>query len=125
MQDYEQYREHTDISSLMMVKALKPTFKSVTKSILAIVNNPKKYGCCLTPEAEQILVDTFGSGPGLAHRKHRKRRPAKRSKGHAVTVRMDDDLYLRLMSLKTDGEYPTTQALAEALLRDSLERGQK
>ena len=109
----------------MMVKALRPHFKSVTKSILAIVNNPKKYGCCLTPEAEQILVETFGSGPGLAHRKYKRKRQAKRAKGHTVTVRMDDDLYLRLMSLKTDGEYPTTQALAEALLRDSLERDRK
>lgn len=124
MQDYEQYREHTDISSLTMVKTLKPHFRSMSKSIMAIVNNPKKYGCCLTAEAEQILVDSFGSGPGLAHRRFKRKRYT-RSKGHAVTVRMDDDLYLRLMSLKTDGEYPTTQALAEALLRDSLERGQK
>ena len=124
MQDYEQYREHADISSLMMVNALKPCFRSMTKSIMAIVNSPKKYGVCLTPEAEQILVDTFGSGPGLAHRRFKKKRYA-RAKGHAVTVRMDDDLYLRLMSLKTDGEYPTTQALAEALLRGSLERGGK
>lgn len=125
MQDYEQYREHADVTSTDMVKALQPHFRGFTKNIMAYLNRPGKYGICLVPEAERIIVETFGSGPGLASRKYKKHRPAKRSKGHAVTVRMDDDLYLRLMSLKTDGEYPTTQALAEALLRDSLERGQK
>ena len=113
----------TGISSLMMVSALKPKFRSVTKQIIAIVNSPEKYGCCLIPEAEELLEKTFGPGPGLVHRKAKKRTPTKRSKGHAITIRIDDDMYLRLMSMKTTGDYQTTQALTEALLRESLERG--
>ena len=123
MQDYEQYRSATGISSLMMVSALKPRFRSITKQILAIVNHPETYGVCLVPEAERLLEKTFGPGPGLAYQSAKRRGTRARRKGHALTVRMGEDLYLRLMSMKTAGEFPTTQALAEALLRESIERG--
>jgi len=123
MQDYVAYRDHTEISSIDMVKALRPRFRGFTKNIMSYLNQPEKYGICLTPEAEEIIVNTFGSGPGLAHRKFQKKRPERRTKQNRMTVRIDDDLYFRLLSLETVGEtYPTMQAVVEAALRDFVDK---
>jgi len=120
MQDYEQYREHVDISSMMMVKALRPHFRGFSKSLMANVNHPEKYGVCLTPEAEDILIGDFGSGPGLAHRKYPRKRRENRAKKNQVTVRLTDDLYLRLLSLDNTF-YPTMQSLIEGALEYFVE----
>ena len=128
MQHYNEYRDAVGISQSTMVQVLRPHFPSFTKSICSIVERPEKYGCCLTPEAEVVLTETFGKGPGLAFPpgantstppvpKH-----CKRERPNRITVWLHDDLYLRLMSLKTEKEYPTIQALAEAALRDFIER---
>ena len=123
MQDYANYRDHTEISSIDMVKALRPHFPGFNKCIMAYLNRPEKYGICLTPEAEAIIVDNFGSGPGLASRKFQKKRPERRTKQNRMTVRIDDDLYFRLISLETVGEtYPTMQSVVEAALRDFVEK---
>jgi len=128
MQNYEEYRDHVGITQSIMVSLLRPYFPSFTKSIAAICNKPHKYGVSLCPEAEAVLIETFGPGPGLAHPDADcdlpmpKRRRENRTRGNRITVWMNDELYLRLISLKTTNEFPSIQALAEAALRDFIER---
>jgi len=128
MQNYEEYRDYAGISQTTMVSILRPYFPSFTKSIAAICNKPRKYGVSLCPEAETVLIETFGRGPGLAFPAEANTCPApvpkqcKRERPNRITVWLHDDLYLRLMSLKTEKDFPTIQALAEAALRDFIER---
>lgn len=130
MADYGAYREAVGITSMDMVVALKPHFPSITKQIISIVNSPQLYGCCLIPEAEDRLAIAFGEGPGLSHPvrrffkrlKHGQRRAERRKKGYRCTIWLQDDLYFRLLSMKTKDEYGTFQALLEAALTQFIER---
>ena len=130
MQNYEDYRDAVGITQSLMVQVLRPYFPSFTKSIAAIVNSPRKYGVCLCPEAEVVLTETFGTGPGLAFKPEDntsdmplpRRRRENRRKGNRITVWFSDDLYLRLLSLKTAKEYPTIQSMAEEALEEFIDR---
>lgn len=128
MTDYEAYRQEVGISSMDMVVALKPYFPSVTKQIISIVNSPHLYGCCLVQEAEDKLVEKFGEGPGLSHPLRRKlrhlfgKRDDHRKKGNRITIWLPDDVYFRILSLKTSKVYPTFQAFAEAAIVDLIEK---
>jgi len=125
MADYPAYRNFKNISSMDMVIALRPRFPSVTKQIIAIVNNPARYGCCLTPEAEELIVDKFGEGPGLEHPLRKKlrnmfRKEEHRKKGKRVTYWMAPDLYFELFKLKK--KYGTFQAVLEHALVEFVKR---
>lgn len=129
MQNYEEYRDAVGITQTVMVQVLRPYFPGFTKSIAAISNNPRKYGVCLCPEAEVVLTETFGPGPGLAFPPEQNdvsmpvpRRREHRRKGNRITVWFSDDMYFRLLSLKTAKEYPTIQAMAEAAVAEFIDR---
>ena len=128
MQNYAEFRDYAGISQATMVNILRPYFPSFTKSICSIVERPWKYGCSLAPEAEAVLIETFGPGPGLARPDNDaplpapKRSRANRRKGNRITIWMSDDLYMRLISMKTAAEYPTMQALAEAAIAEFVDR---
>ena len=125
MQNYTEYLDNAGVSQKVMIQILRQYFPSFTKSICSIVMRPKKYGVSLCPEAEAVLVDVFGMGPGLARPDLEVETPVpkrkeNRTKGNRVTVWMSDDLYLRLVSLKTDKEYPTMTALVENAIREFI-----
>ena len=126
MQNYLEYREQNGISQKNMVIVLKQYFPSFTKSICSLLEKPSKYGVCLCEEAEVLLTKVFGPGPGLAHINYKgepkKREPSHRKKDQRITVWMTNDMYFRLLSMKTNGTYPTFQSLAEAALEQFIAR---
>jgi len=127
MQNYNEFLDNAGVSQKVMIQILRQYFPSFTKSICSIVMRPKKYGVSLCPEAEAVLVDVFGPGPGLARpdidvELPQPRRKENRKKGNRVTVWMNDDLYLRLVSLKTSEEFPTMTALVERAIREFIYR---
>ena len=127
MQNYVEWLEATGITQKIMVQILRPYFPSFTKSICSVAMKPKKYGLSLCPEAETVLTETFGPAPGLAYPPDSgdmpvpKKSRENRTRGNRITVWMRDDLYMRLISLKTEKDFPTMQALAEAALMEFIE----
>ena len=92
MADYEKYRNSVRISNVQMTEVLREAFPSFSKIQASMVNAPEKYGLCLTPEAEAVLIANFGYGDGL-NAKLRKNSKVKRHKSNRMAVRLDDPTY--------------------------------
>ena len=125
--DYELYRATVGITNSQMTKTLNKEFPHYTRITASMVNQPEKYGVCLTPKAEDILARRYGLGKGLAWVTYvidniRQKRDDHRKKGNRITVWLPDDTYFRILSLKTANVYPTLQAFAEAAIVDLIEK---
>lgn len=125
--DYELYRATVGITNSQMTKTLNKEFPHYTRITASMVNQPEKYGVCLTPKAEDILARRYGLGKGLAWVTYvidniRSKRDDHRKKGNRITVWLPDDTYFRILSLKTANVYPTLQAFAEAAIVDLIEK---
>lgn len=126
--DYSLYREDVKITNPDMTHAIAEEFPKFSKIQSVFINAPEKFGVCLVPEAEKLCVDRFGPGRGLAFfpapgdAPEKRKKTENRTKGNPVTVRMDDELYLAAVSLKTDKSYPSMQALIEQAVREFIER---
>ena len=112
MSDYKAYREYVGIENNDMTHALHAEFPKYNRFVAVSVNHPDTHGVCLTPDAEQVLVKTFGEGPGLVHYKPKKRKD-KRLKTHSITFRMNDALYEKVMYVKSCYGADTMQELFE------------
>ena len=51
--DYELYRSTVEITNSQMTKTLNKEFPHYTRITASMVNQPEKYGVCLTPKAEE------------------------------------------------------------------------
>ena len=125
--DYELYRATVGITNSQMTKTLNKEFPHYTRITASMVNQPEKYGVCLTPKAEDILARRYGLGKGLAWVTYvidniRSKRDDHRKKGNRITVWLPDDTYFRILSLKTANIYPTLQAFAAAAIVDLIEK---
>lgn len=92
MADYSKYRDSVGISNVEMTETLSEAFPKYSKIQSAMVNAPEKYGLCLTPEAEAVLIAKHGSGDGL-NTKPKKKSKVKRNKSNRMAVRFDDPTY--------------------------------
>ena len=126
MQNYPEYMESAGITQKHIVQILRQYFPLFSKQICSYAVRPQKYGISFCEEAEVLLTKVYGPGPGLAHINYKgepkKREPSHRKKDQRITVWMTNDMYFRLLSLKTNGTYPTFQSLAEAALEQFIER---
>lgn len=125
--DYELYRATVGITNSQMTKTLNKEFPHYTRITASMVNQPEKYGVCLTPKAEDILARRYGLGKGLAWVTYvidniRSKRDDHRKKGNRITVWLPDDTYFRILSLKTANIYPTLQSFAEAAIVELIEK---
>ena len=119
MTDYKAYQAHVGITNPEMTDALQEVFPSYNKVCGTYVNNPEKYGVCLLPEAERLLLKTFGPGPGFASlpwQETKKKKSDSRRKSNAVTVRMNDELFQYAKAAKDETGCDSMQALFEFLL---------
>ena len=123
MTDYPAYRTHVGIDNLAMTAALSAVFPKYNKVVAVSVNHPDTHGVCLLPEAEQILVKTFGEGPGLNSIPYlRKRRPDKRKKAHRITFSMDDEMRTKAEVLREAAGAFSWQELFEIMLKEAYRR---
>ena len=124
--NYELYRSDVGITNPDMTHAVAEEFPKFSKIQSVFINAPDKFGVCLVPEAEKLCVERFGYGRGLAFfpasEPEKKKKTENRTKGNPVTVRMDDELYLAAVSMKTNRSFPSMQALIEQALREFIER---
>ena len=132
MTDYSSYREHVGITNPEMTKALHSVYRGFGRPAASFVNNPERSGVCLLPEAEVLLVNKFGPGPGLASLEFtpevleanppKKHRPDCRRKSCRITFRMDEDTYKQAIQLKESAGALSMQELFEILLKDAIKR---
>lgn len=129
--DYKAYREHVGISNPDMTKTLREEYPSFTRIDANFVNHPLQHGVCLLPEAEVLLVNKFGPGPGLHSLvfdeavltgEVKKPRNENRKRKNRVTFRLDDAELEKAEDLREAYGAMTWQELFEKLLRDAHKR---
>lgn len=126
MTDYEAYRMHAGISNIDMTALLHEHYPRYNKVVAVGVNHPDTHGVCLLPEAEQILVSTYGEGPGLHSIPYTgapaKKRQDRRRKKHRFTCRLDDDMMQKAELLREASGAMSWQELFEIMLREAYRR---
>lgn len=115
MSDYIRYRNEKGLSNNQIIRTVAEGYPSYTKIQNTMVNNPQKYGICLLPEAEKLLVDKFGEGEGI--KLHgAKRSESRRKKSNRLVVRLNDEMYNRVRDLMFRLGYTSVQAFLEDAL---------
>ena len=133
MTDYSKYRDYIGITNPEMTKALHAVYRGFGRPASSFVNNPERSGVCLLPEAEALLVNTFGPGPGLASLEFTpevleanppkpKRRVENRKKKNRISFRLDEMELEKAEDLREAYGAMTWQELFEKLLRDAHKR---
>jgi hypothetical protein len=126
MTNYKAYRSAVGISSGQMIETIRAEYPKFSKIQNSMVSNPA-YGICLLPEAESLLVEKYGTAPGLTvsdgHTvsKATPRKADKRRKKNRMTVRLDDETALRVRELMTAMHYIRAQDFLEQALLSMLE----
>lgn len=122
MVDYIAYREDKGLSNNDMIRAIKPRFPKYTKAHQSFVCHASTNGVCLLPEAEHVLIDRYGFGPGLSVLddgtytpspvpEPKPRKKPVRKKPHGYTVRFNAETneaihaQMRRLNIRTVQEY--------------------
>ena len=121
MSDYIRYREEKGLSNNQIIRTIAEGYPGYTKIQNTMVNNPQKYGICLLPEAEKLLVDKFGEGEGIKLRGV-KRSESRRKKSNRLVVRLNDEMYNRVRDLMFRLRYISVQAFLEDALTAMVEQ---
>ena len=121
MSDYIRYREEKGLSNNQIIRTIAEGYPGYTKIQNTMVNNPQKYGICLLPEAEKLLVDKFGEGEGIKLRGV-KRRESRRKKSNRLVVRLNDEMYNRVRDLMFRLRYTSVQTFLEDALTAMVEQ---
>ena len=119
MADYAKYRESVGIENTAMTDALHEHFEKYSKIQSSMVNAPEKYGMCLTPEAEAILIAKFGYGAGL-NTKVKKNSKVKRNKSNRMACRLDDQTYDAVKSKMAEMGLKSAQEFIEYSVKEIL-----
>lgn len=123
MPDYNRYRYEHDITNNDIIDALKKKFAKYQKSTMTMVNNCWDYGVQLLPEAEAVLVEKFGPGPGLAiSESKRSRSHGNTKKPNRLYVRVDDALMCRVDALMKHMHFATVQDFVEAAILQMVDK---
>lgn len=121
MSNYVQYRKSVGISNNDMIKAIRASFKNYSGATNAMVNNPDRYGVCLLPEAEKLLVAHFGLGEGLDYKKDKPvRKACLRKKPNRLSVYLTDEMYEQFKQMMKSNGCDTVQDFLLKILEDYL-----
>ena len=121
MSDYVRYREEKGLSNNQIIRTIAEGYPGYTKIQNTMVNNPQKYGICLLPEAEKLLIDKFGEGEGIKL-PGVKRNESRRKKTNRLVVRLNDEMYNRVRDLMLKLRYTSVQAFLEDALTAMVEQ---
>lgn len=123
MPDYTLYRDKAGVTANDVVEVLRPEFPKFFKGTLSMADHPEKYGICLLPAAEKMLVERFGYFPGLISRP-KKRKPNRR-KPCRMTVWLTPELNSRIRRLMKLTGYSTAQEFLFHALYKIAENAEK
>lgn len=125
MTDYTSYRDSKGLSNNDIIRAIRDVFPRYSKAQHSMVSNPGKNGVCLLPEAESLLVKTWGYGPGLSiSEKLRKKRKShdNKDKPRRLYVRISDAMFERVDAAMKRMSFATTQDFIEAAIQQMLDK---
>lgn len=121
--DYNRYRFEKDISNNDIINTLKAKFPKYQKSTMTMVNNPYDYAVQLLPEAETLLVETYGAGQGLTiSEKRRSRSHTSKKRPNRLYVCLDDNMRDRVDELMKRLHFVTRQDFIEAAIIQMVEK---
>ena len=130
MTDYTQYKRDKEISNNDVIRAVKAGFPGYSKIQNSFIMNGDKYGICLLPEAEELLIRAYGVGPGLmamqsdcsADVQPAQKKKSARKKQNRLYVRLNDELYNRVRDLMYKLSFETVQDFLEATIITMIEQ---
>ena len=112
--DYKRFRAEHELTSRDMIDTVRDVCPAYSKIQQSMVDHPDKYGLCLLPSLDRLLVSRFGpEGGGPV-----KKQPA-RSKPHRLVVYLPDDLNDKFAQIRSR-EGCTTQELLRDLIENWL-----
>ena len=123
MPDYNRYRYEHDLTNNDIIEKLKAKFPKYTKSTMTMVNNPYDYAVQLLPEAETLLAEAYGEGPGLTiYKKRRSVNHLNSKKPNRLYVCVNDNTLERMKSVMSRMNFATTQDFVEAAILQMVEK---
>ena len=116
MPDYRSYCSFAGITNREMVAALQEKFPKYAKPTQTMVCDPAGYAVQLVKEAEAVLVERFGTAPGLAFPAGKRRSHNSSLRPRRIYARVTERLYSRMERLQRRMSFATMQDLVEAAL---------
>lgn len=125
MTNYSLYRDSAGISNNDMIKAVHAQFPGFSKIQNSMCSNPEKYGVCLLPEAEKLLIDAFGNAPGLQTADTAPAAPSrpKRTKPNRLVCYLTDEIYKSIREMMDEQGFTTVQEFLNVILTKLVKEG--
>ncbi len=116
MPDYRSYCSTAGITNRDMIAALQEKFPKYGKPTQTMVCDPAGYAVQLTREAEALLVEHFGTAPGLAFPAGKRRSHNSTVRPRRIYARVSEALFDRMERLQRRMSFATMQDMVEAAL---------
>ena len=121
--NYNVYRAAKNLSNSEVIRVIRTRYPKYTKVSNSFVNNAETTGVCLLPEAEKLLVNTFGNGPGLSAEVERKQKNHdNKDKPHRYCVRLSEEMNERVEKTMKYLCFATKQDFLEAAITQMCNR---
>ena len=113
--DYKQFRIDNGIATKDMIEAVREVCPKFSKGTMSFADQPDKYGLCLLPSMDKMLLERFGGGQG----KPAPKAAPKRTKPNRFVVYLPDDLAEKVKRIRAS-QGCTTQELLIDLIENWL-----
>lgn len=122
MTDYNSYRLSKNLTNRDIISCVRSKYPSYGKMQNSVVNNPERNGVCLLPEAEKLLIQKFGYGPGLLARRPSARNHGNKDKPNRYSVRLSTELSQRVEQVMDYLCFTSKQDFIEAAIVQMCDR---
>lgn len=113
--DYRQFRIDNGIATKEMVEAVREICPKFSKGTMSFADQPDKYGLCLLPSLDKMLLERFGGG----QKQIAPKAAVKRTKPNRFVVYLPDDLAEKVKKIRA-AQGCTTQELLSDLIENWL-----
>ena len=125
MADYVTYANSCNIKQQDMVNVIKKQYPAFGKAQMSFACNPWRNALQLIPEAEQLLVDEYGKGPGLSITPTLPRNHDNKNKPNRLAVRLSNELRSQVQDVYEQMCFVTMQDLLEAAISEFVKKYRK
>ena len=125
MADYVTYANSCNIKQQDMVNVIKKQYPAFGKAQMSFACNPWRNALQLIPEAEQLLVDKYGRGPGLSITPALPRNHDNKNKPNRLAVRLSNELRSQVQDVYEQMCFVTMQDLLEAAICEFVKKYRK
>lgn len=108
--DYRQFRLDTGITTKDMIAAVREVCPKYSKAQQSFADQPDKYGLCLLPSLDKMLVERFANGKKL-----KEKTPPKRTKPNRFVVYLPDDIAEKVKKIRASQGCTTQELLCDLI----------